>query len=320
MAYTNTMSELTQSYWKDQLEEGVIIIQNNRIIDINSAACIMLESSKAQAMGLPLIGVLREYRLEEAFIKQEKVDCFTRGRYLRASPFVNGLILKDVTAQKVAEENARELLAVLSHELRTPVTVIRSTLEALQEDLPNKLRERFMERALTESDRLVRLLEDLTVDVKPPQYRRIDLTEIVLRAKNLAQTVFAKHKVKLIEHVEPLTVWADSDKTLQVLLNLLENAAIHGPDSVAITLKISKDESAKFALISVQDEGEPLNLEPQELDRLFEPHSRGAGVKAKGTGLGLYIVRNIAQAWGGNAWVEPNEKGNDFKVTIPLKI
>jgi len=313
------MTDASQNDWKDQLEEGVIIIQNNRIVDINSAACIMLESSKAQAKDLPLIAVLREYRLEEAFIKQEKVECFTRGRYLSASPFVNGLILKDVTAQKMAEENSRELLAVLSHELRTPVSVIRSTLEALQEDMPNKLRERFMGRALTESDRLVRLLEDLTIDVKPPQYRRIDLKEIVLRAKNLVQTVFTKHNVTLEEHIEPLTVWADSDKTLQVLINLLENAAIHGPDAEAITLTISKDDSAKFALISVQDEGEPLNLDPQELDRLFEPHSRGAGVKVKGTGLGLYIVRNIAQAWGGHAWVESKEKGNEFKVSIPLK-
>jgi signal transduction histidine kinase len=215
------------------------------------------------------------------------------------------------------EKNSRELLAVLSHELRTPVTVIRSTLEALQGEVPDRLRKRFLERAVTESERLVRLLEDLTIDVKPPQYRRIEVKEVADRAVALLHVVFAKHHVHLESSIDDLTVWADADKLLQIFINLLENAAIHGPDEAIIKLFICRDQSnAAFASIAVQDQGTPLHAET--IEQLFEPHSRGSGVKIKGTGLGLYIVRNIAKALGGSAWGKPLPEGNEFGVLIPL--
>lgn len=308
----------TNQDWQDNLNEGLIFLSNYRVAQINQMASSLLDIPKEQAIGLPLIAVLRDHRLEQAFIRQEIVECETRGRQLKAIPFAEGLILQDISPIKRAQDNARELLAVLSHELRTPVTVIRSTLEALQDDVPDKLRKRFMDRALTESERLVRLLEDLTVDVKPPQYRRIEIAAIAQRASNLLHSVFAKHGILLNENIEDLWVWADADKLLQVLINLLENAAIHGPDNASVKLIIEQDsgQPAK-ALIKVQDEGEA--LDPEVLERLFEPHARGPSVKAKGTGLGLYIVRNIANAWGGSAWARPLEKGNEFGVSVLLK-
>ena len=304
--------------WLNHLNEGLIFLSQNRVLSINAAASRLLEISEAQAVGLPLIAVLRDHRLEQAFLRQETIECETRGRQLKAIPFAEGLILQDISPIKRAEENARELLAVLSHELRTPVTVIRSTLEALLDDVPDKLRKRFMDRALNESERLVRLLEDLTVDVKPPQYRRIEIQGIARRAVHLLQNVFAKHDVVLEESIEDLHVWADADKLLQVLINLLENAAIHGPDHARVKLRIEQDVSeVNTAIIRVQDEGEP--LDPAVLERLFEPHARGPSVKAKGTGLGLYIVRSIAVAWGGKAWATPLEAGNEFGVSVFLK-
>lgn len=304
--------------WLDNFEEAVVLLKNNRVSYLNQAAIRILEVSQNQALGSPLIGVLRDHRLEQAYVQQEPIECETKGRRLKVVPFAEGLILQDVSAIKRAEENARELLAVLSHELRTPVTVIRSTLEALQEDIPDKLRKRFMERALTESERLVRLLEDLTVDVKPPQYRRIEVAEIVARAVSLLQVVFAKHMISLKEQVSPLRVWADADKLLQVLINLLENAAIHGPDKAEVTLIIEvAKEQPGFAYLRVQDQGDP--LDQAILERLFEPHARGSSVKAKGTGLGLYIVKSIAEAWGGRAWAKPLQQGNEFGISVPLK-
>ena len=80
-----------------------------------------------QAVGLPLIAVLRDHRLEGAFLSGHAVELETRGRVLRASSAPGGMILQDLTEMRRAQENARELLAVLSHELRTPATTIRST-------------------------------------------------------------------------------------------------------------------------------------------------------------------------------------------------
>lgn len=306
---------MTLPAWANVLSEGVILVEEGRVTGVNRAATELLEL-RHEVLGTPLIGVLRDHRLERAYLSGQEAECELRGRVLLAKPFTGGLLLENITDVRRAQESARELLAVLSHELRTPVSILRSTLEALASDVPDKLREKFLARAETEGDRLVRLLEDLTVDVKPPQYRRISVAEVVTRAEAVTARIFAEHSVHLSVRVDEVLVWADQDKLLQVLINLLENAAVHGPDRASVLLEVRANEAAGFAYVTVKDEGEPL-LE-SEVAQLFEPHARG-GAKAKGTGLGLYIVRSIAERWGGEAWGRPLEAGNEFGVSVPLK-
>ena len=302
----------------DALSEGVILIKAGRVHYLNAAAATFLEVEGTHSSDLPLIAVLRDHRLERAYLQKESLECETRGRILQVSPIPGGLSLIDLTERKRAEETARELLAVLSHELRTPVSTIRSTLEALRsDDLPDKLRTRFLTRAEAESERLVRLLGDLTVDVKPPKYRSVFIPDVVERALGLVSRTLSLHDICLKQDLEPLTVWADEDKLLQILINLLENAAVHGPDHKTVWLRAKLvPETQGFAQLSIQDEGKPL---PDEtIKHLFEPHTRGQSVKAKGTGLGLYIVKNIAERWGGDAWGRGLERGNEFGVSVRL--
>ncbi len=304
----------TPTYFND-LSEGIILVERGRVVAINTTAELFLGLS-GNVVGSPLIGVLRDHRLEEAFTEGRETQVERGGRILLAKPVAGGLALRDISAIKRSQETARELLAVLSHELRTPVTTIRATLEALQSDLPDSLREKFLQRASAEGERLVRLLEDLTVDVRPPQYRRLQVKEVVSRAVSLVQSKFSERQLELLQEIEPLTVWADADKLLQVLINLLENAAVHGPNGKKVWLK-SYLASPGFAHLVVQDEGEPLANDAFE--RLFEPHTRGLSVKSKGTGLGLYIVRSIAERWGGEAWGKPLEQGNEFGFSVGVK-
>ena len=299
----------------DGLAEGILLVEGGRVRYLNAAAALFLEVDAVQSRGLPLIAVLRDHRLERAYTEQIALECETRARVLKATPLPGGLSLQDLTEQKRAQETARELLAVLSHELRTPVATIRATLEALRADLPSELRERFLERAEAESERLVRLLNDLTVDVKPPRYRSVYAPEVVARAVSLVGRTLGEHDVCLQQEVAPLTVWADADKLLQVLINLLENAAVHGPDGERVTLRVTLDEAhSEYARFTVQDAGTPLGSEV--IEKLFEPHARGTSVKAKGTGLGLYIVRSIAERWGGQAWGRAVAGGNEFGVSV----
>jgi signal transduction histidine kinase len=302
-------------YWLDSIDEGVLFVEGGRVRFINRAAARLLEVD-AEQRDLPLIAVVRDHRLERIYFEGGEVELETRGRVLFARAMPAGLLLRDLTELREAQTSARELLAVLSHELRTPVTTIRATLEALRYELPEAQREHFLSRALAESDRLVRLLEDLTVDVKPPVLRRIALAEIASRAAALLQDTFAAANVTLRCDVPPLTVLADTDKLLQVLINLLENAAIHGPKGKTVRLVAWRADSEAKVLVAVRDEGEPLN--PDIIDKLFEPHARGPSVKARGTGLGLYIVRSIATRWGGAAWGRPLEAGNEFGFSVPL--
>lgn len=301
----------------DALSEGLILVEEGRVSYLNSAAAMFLEVDPAHATNLPLIAVLRDHRLERAYMQNVSLECETRGRILRATPIPGGMSLLDLTEQKHAEETARELLAVLSHELRTPVSTIRSTLEALQsDDLPATLRSRFLTRAEAESERLVRLLNDLTVDVKPPRYRSVYVPDAVERALSLVGPTLSAHGICLKQELEPLTVWADQDKLLQVLINLLENAAVHGPDHKTVWVYAKLVLGEGVAHISVKDEGRPLPGET--MHHLFEPHTRGSSVKAKGTGLGLYIVKSIAERWGGEAWGRGLEHGNEFGVSVRL--
>ena len=303
--------------WLDDLSEGVVLVDHGKVVLMNQAAATLLDVNPEQVTSLPLIAVLRDHRLEQAFIQQRTMDIATRGRILRVKPIRNGLSLLDVTASKRSQEGVRELLGVLSHELRTPVTTIRATLEALRYDLPAEQRERFLSRAEAESTRLVRLLEDLTVDVKPPRYRRVFVPDVVNRALSLLQRTFEKHNITLQQSVTDITVWADEDKLLQVLINLLENAAIHGPDDASICLNVGMSADIPgHAAITVRDYGTPLSDET--IERLFEPHTRGK-TSTQGSGLGLYIVRSIAERWGGHAWGKPYEHGNEFGVSVLIK-
>jgi two-component system phosphate regulon sensor histidine kinase PhoR len=304
--------------WLDKLDEGVVLVEGRRVYYLNRAAATFLEVEPDFASGAPLIAVLRDHRLEQALLEQQEIELQTRGRVLKVKPFAGGLLLRDVSETRRAEESARKLLAVLSHELRTPATTIRSTLEALGYPMSEAQRSRFLAQATEEAERLIRLLEDLTIDVKPPALRRIELDEVAARAVALLEDTFARRQVTVEVALPPMTVWADRDKLLQVLINLLENAAIHGPDREVVTLGAELDPAEPaWALITVRDRGKPL---PEEaFERLFEPHARGGPRSARGAGLGLYIVRSIAQRWGGRAWGRPLEQGNEFGFSVQVR-
>jgi two-component system phosphate regulon sensor histidine kinase PhoR len=323
---TGALVETTAAQLLDALEEGVVLTDGERVSFVNRAAARLLEVDAGRAVGTPLIWVLRDHRLEQAIAEGRTVELETRGRWLQAVPVQGALLLRDLTELRRAREDARELLAVLSHELRTPVTAIRAALEALAAEPPDTLRTRFLGRATQEAERLVRLLEDLTVDVRPPRERSLVLAEVAGRAAAVVQPVLQRHGVRLELSLPAMELWADEDKLLQVLINLLENAAVHGPSGGRVTLAAWAD--GPMARVEVWDEGEP--LDPTRVEELFAPHSRGLSAKAKGTGLGLYIVRSIARRWGGEAWGGPRHvaigrgapeeraaSGNAFGFSVP---
>ena len=240
--------------WFDDLAEGVVLVDQARVIALNRAAAELLKVDLQTVPGQPLIAVLRDHRLERAYIEDRPIEVATRGRLVLATPIRGGLSLRDVTEVKTSQEGARELLAVLSHELRTPTTSIRVALETLRLELDGETRDRFLGRAVEECTRLTRLIEDLTVDVTPPKVRRVVLSEILGRAQSVLLQTLDEHGVRLAAEVPNLTVWADADKLLQVIINLVENAAIHGPDFATVEVAAAVDPNAPdFVRVTVRD-------------------------------------------------------------------
>jgi signal transduction histidine kinase len=311
------MPEPTTAGWVDVLVDGVVWVVDGRIAALNAAACRFLDTDAEHARDLPPISVVRDHRIEAAMAEGIPFELHTRGRRLEVVPFEGGFVLHDMTEVRRAAENARELLAVLSHELRTPVTTILSSLEALAFDLPEAQRARYLTRALEEAGRLVRLLEDLTVDVVPPRARSVRLTEAAERVAALLDDVLRERGVRLATEL-PVngTAWVDPDKFVQVLLNLVENAALHGPANadVAVVARHDADRSGWWCL-EVLDRGPA--IDPGVMEGWFAPTTRGASATVRGTGLGLSIVRSIAARWGGEAWARNWAGGNAFGISVP---
>ncbi len=298
--------------WWDVLKEGVVLLGGESVLDLNLAAARLLDVDQDRARGAAAIGVLRDHRLEAMWRSGVGGEIELRSRSVRVTVFPGGLVFEDVSELRLGRRDASELLSVLSHELRTPVTTIRGALEALDPTAADggdpgaaRFRERFLALALAEAERLSRLLDDLTVQSRPPRERSVELGVVVDKAAALLRERADAAGVRFTVDLEDLVVWADEDKLLQVILNLMENAVVHGP--VGGTVAVAAWRADGAARLEVRDAGAP--LDPSGVPALFAPHTQGRH-RGQGAGLGLYIVRSIVQRWGGAVWGGPRGAGS----------
>jgi sigma-B regulation protein RsbU (phosphoserine phosphatase) len=219
-------------------------------------------------------------------------------------------------------------MSSVSHELRTPLTSIRSFAEILlkEEGLDAKTQHEFLNIIHEESERLSRLINDILDTAKlrsgKVQWKKqfIDLGATIRRAVNAAQGVALEKEVTLAEDVAadlPL-IWADPDRIVQVLTNLISNAVKFSPQKASVQVKAElQDDRVR---VSVADQGE--GVPPEQAERIFERFVQTGDVlteKPSGTGLGLTISRDIILAHQGEIWVKPNYPvGSVFQFALPL--
>jgi PAS domain S-box-containing protein len=228
-------------------------------------------------------------------------------------------------------ERAREeALAVVSHDLRGPLTNIlmaSKTLEKLVEDLiPEgplgdtvRSSSRVVIRCATRMNRLVNDLQDFA-SIEAGQLsvvRAPHAPESIAREGIEAfQPMAESSGVLLAEDFTPggLAVECDRDRILQVLSNLLSNAIHAAPKGGAVTVTVAEDEGQ--AVFSVKDTG--AGIPPDELPNIFDRYRRGRSSNYKGAGLGLAIARKIVEMHGGRIWAESTlGRGSAFRFRLP---
>lgn len=226
------------------------------------------------------------------------------------------------------EQYRAGVVSTLSHEMRTPLTSIKgySTALLMEEAAYNTATQReFLETIDRECDILEDLITDylesstidagmMKIDLQP-----VRLPRLAAKAADDVGRRFPKHSLLVDFSDEYPLVDADPERILQVLRQLLDNAAKYSPVGGLIVLqgKIAEDK----AVISVADEG--LGIAPEDLNHLFDRFFRiksNSGAQIIGTGLGLPISRAIVEAHGGHIWVESQPgQGSKFFFSLPLK-
>jgi len=202
-----------------------------------------------------------------------------------------------------------------SHELRTPITVIRGQLEVLGDD-PVERRET-IQVVTDELDRMSRIVDDLLVLARAEQpdfieTHPIDLAEFVDELAMKASAVAGRP----VTHspVEPAVVTGDRQRLTQAVMNLVSNAVAHNRQGVDVW--VGGGSNGQSASLWVTDNGQ--GIPPEEQKHLFERFARGrSGRRTDGAGLGLSIVKAIAEGHGGSVTFESGDTGTTFKIEIP---
>jgi len=231
-------------------------------------------------------------------------------------------MLRELDAARSETESTlarqRRFVADASHELRTPLTSVLANLELLAESLHGDEGEA-ARSALRSSQRMRRLVADLLLlartDVgRVARRERCDLAQVIVEAAAELGPVSGAHEIILDPH--PAVVEASGDELHRLAINLIENALRHTPagTEIRVSTAIAADGLAELV---VEDNGP--GVEPELASTLFERFVRGAGDRGGSFGLGLAIVRAVAESHGGSVTLEPDGelKGARFLVRLP---
>ena len=333
------------------MSEGIIATNRHGVIDIvNNMAVNMLNHSKNDIIGqeiLTLLKIDKDLNLQTLVEKNDGILVHFDGKndeetILRASfsliqtetGFVSGVVcvLRDVTEEERIEKNRKKFVSNVSHELRTPLTSMRSYIEALIDGAwkDEELAPRFLEVAQSETDRMIRMINDLLhlsrIDSGKSELEKelIDITALFMQVLNrfemLIQSEELRDKKYSIEKNvtdEAIFVDVDADRIVQVLDNIINNAINYSPDGGTISCNLEIQNS--FVVMSIKDEG--IGIPEEDLNHIFTRFYRVDHARSRamgGTGLGLAISKEVIEQHEGKIWAESrNPNGTTFYIALP---
>ena len=283
-----------------------------------------------------VVGVLNVQTETRRAFSQADVAQLSAIADLLAGIVEKGRLQREAEAQvaqlRTLDQGRTELIALVTHELRTPLAVVRAYTDLLSEEPsldgrssrdPKRraTRAAWRQGTLDQIERLDRLVDSILESVRvvpdqPAQLVPLDLqatvTEVVRELKPLLQ----RHKAA-IARSRRLYVLADPARLRQVLEHLLENAVKYAPPETRVDLAWALVEGVVHVAITDGGPGIP----PEWREQIFEPYARRQTQTARGSGIGLYAARRLAESMGGRLWCEPAPTGGArFVLALPAAV
>jgi two-component system, OmpR family, sensor histidine kinase SenX3 len=244
---------------------------------------------------------------------------------------IAGMVLNTIFLVREIRRNEQHdsFINAVTHELKTPVASIRLYLQTLQSrEMEDEKRREFYRIMLEDSDRLLHTIEQvLRAGSTSSRWRRIarthvDLGEIVRDCVDIARTRFHLDDGALVFEQRalagPPVVLGDPDELKAAIWNLIDNAIKYSQGPVQVRVLLEAADANRIA-VRVSDRG--VGISPQELKRVFRRFYRipaAVALRAKGSGLGLFIVRSVARKHGGRAFAESEGPGRGSTFTLLL--
>lgn len=337
----------------DSMTSGVLLVDlENRILYLNSALAQRLGADREACLGQSPEALFHSvfaatparerplYRAQTQQGAQSREVRWTEGKrivHLRedSSPVVDAsgnligrlFAYHDLSWEKTVDQMKSEFISIASHELRTPMTSIKGSVDLILGghfgEVSRDARD-LLDVAKSACDRMIRLINDI-LDLSKIEAGQIKLnlapvilSDAVERSMRTMEPLAIQNGIRLKFHfVSGLPpVLADRDRVEQIVTNLLSNAIKFSPEKGEVRLELSS--TAEWVRCSVSDEGRGIAEEDQ--DRIFGKFQQvGADHRGKGTGLGLAITHALVTEHRGKIWVESSVgKGSRFIFTLPI--
>ncbi len=316
-------------YLSQPLRDVVAVLQDLRTRWALSTAIALLLSGGAglllsRAITQPLHSLTNAAEAVARGQFDQKVPVRSQDELGRLNRTFNDMVAR----LQAARQMQVDFVANVSHELRTPLTSVKGAVETLRSGAIDDLdvRDRFLETVEGETDRLIRLVNDLLLlsraDSQALELRRerLNVADLVRAILDRLSPQAAASEIKLRSQSDPgaPAAWADTDRVEQVLLNLLDNALKYSRSGGTVTVGVTQTPEQQV-LVRVRDEG--IGIPAEDLPHIGQRFYRTDKARSRmqgSHGLGLAIARSLVQAHGGRLWVESVESaGTTVSFTLP---
>lgn len=335
------------------LTDGLIMIEGlGRISLINKKAETMLEleeeniiNKRIEEIEVPVIKKISQIiKSHRGQIEKEEIILGGEGKQeqvLEISTIpVSGydkkilgqlIILHDITREKIIERTKSEFVTIAAHQLRTPLSAVKWTLRLILDQDAGPIsdeQEEILKKGYQSNERMIDLVNDLLNVARIEEGRflydfsRVSFVDLLKETLESFQTSMKMKNITVklrLPKGNKIEVMMDREKMKLALQNLIENAINYSPAKSDVTISLKCDKMNLSLAIADRGMGIPKNQQSRVFAKFFRGNN-AVKMETEGTGLGLFLVKNIIEKHGGKIWFETEEnKGSTFYFTLPIK-